>query len=97
MLFKGQSVCVCVFKKFQDNLNALKSSSDVPSKDEILDQQSQEGRAKEGYELIGVCRAMGCAPALGDGNDVHNPQIAVAASVLNFSLTNITLQNTMRA
>lgn len=36
---------VCVFKKFQDNLNALKSSSGVPLKGEILDQQIQEGRA----------------------------------------------------
>lgn len=35
---------VCAFKKFQDNPNALKSSSDVPLKEEILDQQRQEGR-----------------------------------------------------
>lgn len=65
MCFSNAKVCVCVFKKFQDNLNALKSS-DVPSMDEILEQQSPEGRAKGGYEFIGVCRAMGCAPALGD-------------------------------
>lgn len=62
---------VWLFKKFQASLNAVKSSSDVPLEDGMLDQQSQEGRAWQGR----VRKALGSVgsgframfPALGSG------------------------------
>lgn len=95
-----------VFKKFQANLNALKSSSDVPLKAEELDQQSQEGRAWQRRVMGSVgsvgsgCRAVGSGK-LGMGMMPTNSQAAVAAVNVTFSghntHANITLFNLRRA